>query len=224
MRLACSLRRLPSGTIGLSLAYLFRCLAARGQPHAVRLSMLELYNEQLRDLLAATAGWAQPQPLQLVDDPSIGIRVQGLTGAWAARRHAASDESSCCARASHAKKTWCSQRCRWTRTSARWSWWRTATRRAPWAPPRSTSTRRARTPSCASSATCSCPPMRKTRTATRPAPRHCAARRGARGWAASRAGAPRCCTLWTWPGRSAWRGPAARACASSKAPTSTCRC
>lgn len=60
----------------------FGCATGRPTPHSpqfsMRLSMLELYNESLRDLLAHAAGGGQP--LQLLDDPQQGVRVQGLTG------------------------------------------------------------------------------------------------------------------------------------------------
>ncbi len=91
--------RLHNGTIGLSLSYLFSTLNStslqrtssrtshsvthtHNSPlggYSVRLSMLELYNEQLKDLLAATTGHSPPH-LQLIDDSSLGIRVQGLAG------------------------------------------------------------------------------------------------------------------------------------------------
>ncbi|KAF5828929.1 hypothetical protein DUNSADRAFT_16821 [Dunaliella salina] len=91
------------GVVGMSLAYLFgkveeaAALAAKPRSHRdgskevgmaedvassthykVTLSMLELYNEQLQDLLASPAQ-QQQQTLTLVDDPQQGIRVHGLT-------------------------------------------------------------------------------------------------------------------------------------------------
>ncbi len=45
--------------------------------YELKLSMLELYNENLRDLLTTSADrLARGSVLQLVDDPRLGIRVQ----------------------------------------------------------------------------------------------------------------------------------------------------
>lgn len=60
-------------------------------PHVFQMSMLELYNEQLRDLLAPGGGpfdrlgRSSGAPLALQDDPRVGVRVSGL------EEHAVSD-------------------------------------------------------------------------------------------------------------------------------------
>ncbi|KAG2449345.1 hypothetical protein HYH02_005500 [Chlamydomonas schloesseri] len=82
------------GVIGMSLTYLFQALQAqikeRGatEEYVVKVSMLELYNEQLRDLLSgggggggggkAGGGGGGGGGLALQDDPRTGVRVVGL--------------------------------------------------------------------------------------------------------------------------------------------------
>ncbi|EFJ49115.1 kinesin-like protein [Volvox carteri f. nagariensis] len=61
-----------------------RKLKGGAEEYTVKISMLELYNEQLRDLLAPGGGpfdrLGRPSgaPLALQDDPRVGVRVSGL--------------------------------------------------------------------------------------------------------------------------------------------------
>ncbi|GIL90402.1 hypothetical protein Vretifemale_18052, partial [Volvox reticuliferus] len=82
--------RYEDGAIAMSLTYLFKALKTLhkikggAEEYSVKISMLELYNEQLRDLLAPGGGpfdrLGRPSgaPLALQDDPRVGVRVHGL--------------------------------------------------------------------------------------------------------------------------------------------------
>lgn len=63
-----------AGIIPRALYRLFHVLESRGDDFAVRMSFVELYNEELRDLLNE-----QNAPLRMYDDPrGRGVRLQGL--------------------------------------------------------------------------------------------------------------------------------------------------
>ena len=65
------------GVVSLASSDLFEMIAERearyGARHAVKVGMVELYNEELRDLLSARG-----VPLKVTEDPVTGTRIQGL--------------------------------------------------------------------------------------------------------------------------------------------------
>jgi hypothetical protein len=64
------------GIIPRAVQDLFEQLIARGGPYKVTVSFLEVYNEQLMDLLIAPE---ETRPLRLVEDPRRGVICQNLT-------------------------------------------------------------------------------------------------------------------------------------------------
>ncbi|WFD29194.1 Kinesin- motor protein [Malassezia sp. CBS 17886] len=70
-----------AGVIPRTLFRLFHVLETRGDEYGVKMSMVELYNEELRDLLhgdADTSG-TRAEPLRMFEDPrGRGIMLQGL--------------------------------------------------------------------------------------------------------------------------------------------------
>lgn len=64
------------GIIPRSVKDLFAQLQERGGPHKVTVSFLEVYNEQLMDLLIPPE---DAKPLRLVEDPRRGVICQNLT-------------------------------------------------------------------------------------------------------------------------------------------------
>lgn len=64
------------GIIPRAVQDLFEQLIARGGPYKVTVSFLEVYNEQLMDLLI---GPEETRPLRLVEDPRRGVICQNLT-------------------------------------------------------------------------------------------------------------------------------------------------
>ena len=65
-----------AGIIPRSVKDLFDQLSARGGPSKISVSFLEVYNEQLTDLLIASES---ARPLKLVEDPRRGVVCQNLT-------------------------------------------------------------------------------------------------------------------------------------------------
>ena len=65
-----------AGIIPRAVSDLFKQLRERGGPFKVSVSFLEVYNEQLMDLLIPPEA---ARPLRLVEDPERGVVCQNLT-------------------------------------------------------------------------------------------------------------------------------------------------